>query len=78
MYKVECRKIGIEGEQIKSELVELVKNLPHEFNEIANKAGRITDISDFYATFVEFAIGRYVILITLGPWFSAAGPRQLS
>ena len=58
LYKMECKKIGIEGENVKKELLELVENLPNEFNEIANKVERIEDISDFYAAFVEFTVRR--------------------
>nr|XP_039260361.1 CDK5 regulatory subunit-associated protein 3-like [Styela clava] len=56
LYKVECKKIGITGDHVKNELLDLVKNLPNEFNDIAEKVKEIESISEFYATFVEFTL----------------------
>lgn len=58
LYKEECRKIGIAGEKVGKELIHLVENLPNEFDEIAKQTLEISDVIEFYATFVEFTLGR--------------------
>lgn len=67
LYKVECKKIGISGDHVKKELLELVENLPNEFCEIAKKVEGIESISEFYATFVEFTLGSDQFKETITP-----------
>ncbi|XP_038057970.1 CDK5 regulatory subunit-associated protein 3-like isoform X1 [Patiria miniata] len=57
-YNVECRKLGIKGDKIKSELLEKVKSLPKTFGVIAEKTQSLAPVIEFYQTFVQFTVGR--------------------
>ncbi|XP_064097632.1 CDK5 regulatory subunit-associated protein 3-like [Macrobrachium nipponense] len=55
-YTQMCKKIGIEGEKIKHELVDLLKTLPSELDSIADSAKTLSSARALYADFVSFVV----------------------
>ncbi|XP_022106552.1 CDK5 regulatory subunit-associated protein 3-like [Acanthaster planci] len=56
-YNAECRKLGIKGEKIKSELLAKVKSLPEMLAVITEKSQGLSAVVEFYHAFVQFTIG---------------------
>ncbi|XP_071507330.1 CDK5 regulatory subunit-associated protein 3-like [Diadema antillarum] len=56
-YKQACKQLGIKGEKIRSELLELVSELPKTYQSIEDQARKLTDVLEFYGAFVQFVNG---------------------
>ena len=57
-YASDCKKLGIAGKNVKRELLDLVVELPSDFDAIGKKCKDLLPIIEYYATFVEFSISR--------------------
>ncbi|CAG5131829.1 unnamed protein product [Candidula unifasciata] len=55
-YKASCKQLGIEGNKIKTELAELVKDLPSELRKFAESARTLEDAVQFYDDFTRFVL----------------------
>ncbi|XP_068216129.1 CDK5 regulatory subunit-associated protein 3 [Palaemon carinicauda] len=55
-YAQMCKKIGIEGDKIKHELVDLLKTLPGELDQIAESTKVLSNARALYADFVSFVV----------------------
>ncbi|KAI8767290.1 CDK5 regulatory subunit-associated protein 3 [Biomphalaria glabrata] len=53
-YVAACKQLGIEGKKIKTEMSELVKDLPSELNKFAESAKTLNDAVTFYDKFTDF------------------------
>ncbi|KAH9523867.1 CDK5 regulatory subunit-associated protein 3 [Bulinus truncatus] len=53
-YTAACKQLGIEGKKIKTELAELIKDLPSELNKFADSAKSLGEAVHFYDRFTEF------------------------
>ena len=60
-YSEECLKLGIEGTNVKKELISLVKDLPTEFDDIADACKKLFPAIEYYIAFVKFVLSKYVI-----------------
>jgi len=56
-YSIECGKIGIEGKQVKYELIKLAEHIGVELDEIAVACKQLLPIVEYYMAFVEFTVG---------------------
>uniref|UniRef100_H2Z3G8 Uncharacterized protein n=1 Tax=Ciona savignyi TaxID=51511 RepID=H2Z3G8_CIOSA len=56
-YAEECKKLGIVGTNVQRELMELVRDLPKEFDEIATRCKDLYPVLEYYVAFVEFSLG---------------------
>lgn len=56
-YEAECKKMGIVGKQVKHELLQLVTNLPEEFDKIAANITELNATIQFYSEFTGFSLG---------------------
>jgi len=59
-YKANCLQMGISGNQIKQELVALLKDLPDIFDKVAKSTQQLQEACDFYKDFVSFMLGKSV------------------
>merc|ERR1712080_540702 len=57
-YKASCAQMGILGNNIKQEMVELLKDLPDIFDKVAKSTKHLQDASDFYKEFVAFMLDK--------------------
>lgn len=57
-FRADCRKMGIEGKNIKRELFSLAKCLPQTFEEIARESRNLIPAVDFYTGFVAFILNK--------------------
>ena len=57
-YTEECQKLGIDGTNVKKELISLVKDLPKDFNEIAEDCKEIHTAIEYYKAFVCFILSK--------------------
>ncbi|CAG9763501.1 unnamed protein product [Ceutorhynchus assimilis] len=67
-FNVACEQLGIKGENIKSELLDLLKQLPKIHDEIAEKVKIVKPAIELYAAFNKFLSGQdidFEILPTL-------------
>lgn len=53
-----CKQLGISGNTIKRELVDLIKELPTIYDLVVKKTKTLEDVVEFYEAFVEFTLGR--------------------
>ncbi|KAK3700499.1 hypothetical protein QZH41_015723 [Actinostola sp. cb2023] len=60
-YKTVCDKMGIKGDKIKSELMDLLSELPKIYSDVAQATQKCTDIVDYYTAFVEFVSPSYQV-----------------
>ncbi|XP_065053892.1 CDK5 regulatory subunit-associated protein 3-like [Rhopilema esculentum] len=60
-YYYECKQMGVQGENIKSELLALVDELPVLFESIAEKTKTLEDSVAYYSEFVNFILSRGAI-----------------
>ncbi|XP_054751949.2 CDK5 regulatory subunit-associated protein 3-like [Lytechinus pictus] len=56
-YKQSCKQLGIKGEKIRSELLELVSELPQTYRSIEEQARKLSQVLEFYQAFVQFVNG---------------------
>lgn len=56
-YSQVCKKMGIEGDKIKHELVDLLKTLPEELSVIAVSCKSLREACELYTDFVNFVLG---------------------
>lgn len=59
-YQNECKQLGIEGKNIKAELLSLVSELPFTYEKIASSVTDLHDVYQFYSATREFILGRKV------------------
>jgi len=59
-YRSSCRQLGIKGENIPGELVELMKDLPSVYETITAKCKELVDVKSYYCGFTEYTLGRQV------------------
>lgn len=52
-YKSLCNQMGIQGENIKKELVNLLASLPEMYSEVAERAKKLKEPTEFYRSFVR-------------------------
>ena len=62
-YLDDCKKIGVKGDNIRKELLDLVRELPHDLNLIGEKCKDLLPVIEYYAAFVEFSLSRYHALM---------------
>lgn len=55
-YFASCRQIGIEGKNVKKELLSLMDELPGFLNTVANSAKDLASIRDYYVSFLNFTL----------------------
>ncbi|BFZ06477.1 hypothetical protein BsWGS_09515 [Bradybaena similaris] len=55
-YTASCKQLGIEGNKIKTELAELVQDLPSELRKFAESAKTLEDAVQFYDSFTRFVL----------------------
>ncbi|XP_071942675.1 CDK5 regulatory subunit-associated protein 3-like [Antedon mediterranea] len=55
-FKSSCNKLGIKGEKIKTELTQLVSDLPLIYDKILSKTKKLDKVSEFYEAFVQFTV----------------------
>ncbi|KAK7068949.1 Protein of unknown function (DUF773) [Halocaridina rubra] len=55
-YYQTCKNIGIKGEKIKHELIDLLHTLPEELNTIADSCKNLKEGCQLYADFVSFTV----------------------
>ncbi|XP_071533385.1 CDK5 regulatory subunit-associated protein 3-like isoform X1 [Panulirus ornatus] len=55
-YLESCKQIGIAGDKVKHELVDLVKTLPEEFAKIAESSKSLTIPHQLYSDFMSFTL----------------------
>ena len=53
-----CKQLGIQGLQIKRELVDLVNELPSIYSRIAESVKTLNQAVEFYMEFVKFIFGK--------------------
>ncbi|KAF2347949.1 CDK5 regulatory subunit-associated protein 3 [Trinorchestia longiramus] len=59
-YVRQCKQLGIEGNNVRRELIEQLKELPSELNLIGKDFSELTDAAQFYLSFVAFTCdGKY-------------------
>ncbi|XP_033100530.1 CDK5 regulatory subunit-associated protein 3-like [Anneissia japonica] len=56
-FQTSCKKLGIKGEKIKTELIKLVADLPQIYSKILSKAQKLHKVTEFYEAFVQFTVG---------------------
>ncbi|ELT98163.1 hypothetical protein CAPTEDRAFT_19870 [Capitella teleta] len=56
-YKTSCEQMGIEGNKVRKELLELVKDMPKTYTSIARDAQKLQCARDFYVAFTAFTLG---------------------
>ncbi|KAG8236540.1 hypothetical protein J437_LFUL011317 [Ladona fulva] len=56
-FHSQCKQLGIDGKQIKRELVTSLSELPRILNDNARKAKSLKSAQEFYESFVKFIIG---------------------
>ncbi|XP_048005021.1 CDK5 regulatory subunit-associated protein 3 [Leguminivora glycinivorella] len=56
-FLAQCRQLGIQGDKIKRELVERLKELPEIYEDIGNSLKPIQPGIDLYAAFTKYALG---------------------
>ncbi|XP_078488431.1 CDK5 regulatory subunit-associated protein 3 [Ciona intestinalis] len=56
-YSEECKKVEIVGKNVQRELLELVRDLPKEFDDIAAQCKDLYPVLEYYIAFVEFSLG---------------------
>jgi len=52
-YRKECAQLGIVGDKLKKEIIDLAKNLPVTYEEIAEKAKHLQGACDLYKEFLR-------------------------
>merc|ERR1711937_1109025 len=57
-----CKQIGIQGKDIRQELLQLFGQLPEIFEEIAEKSKLIDDVIEYYREFARFITQRNDLL----------------
>ncbi|XP_076813551.1 CDK5 regulatory subunit-associated protein 3-like [Clavelina lepadiformis] len=55
-YAEGCRKVGVSGTNIRRELLDLVQDLPKEFDDIGLKCRDLLPVLEYYVAFVEFSL----------------------
>lgn len=55
-YYATCKQIGIKGEKVKHELVDLLEELPEEFSKLCKRAQELEDARQLYVDFIEFTL----------------------
>ncbi|GFT60099.1 hypothetical protein NPIL_313531 [Nephila pilipes] len=55
-YLSSCQKIGIEGKNIKKELLSLLDELPGSLNAVATSAKDLTLVRNYYVSFLNFTL----------------------
>lgn len=53
-----CKQLGIQGLQIKRELVDLITELPSIYSRIAESVKTSNQAMEFYTEFVKFIFGK--------------------
>lgn len=53
-YSASCRQLGMEGHKLRSEIVQLLEELPQELKAIAEQAACLSDAVGYYREFVPF------------------------
>ncbi|XP_046846855.1 CDK5 regulatory subunit-associated protein 3-like [Xenia sp. Carnegie-2017] len=53
-YFLICKKMGIQGVNVRQELLLLLKELPDVYDDICRKVANCNDILDYYVAFVDF------------------------
>ncbi|GFN75969.1 Cdk5 regulatory subunit-associated protein 3, partial [Plakobranchus ocellatus] len=56
-YTVSCKKLGIKGDKIKTELASLIKDLPSELHKFAESAKSLEEAVHYYDKFTSFLMG---------------------
>lgn len=56
----ECKKFGVKGDDIRKELLERVRELPHDLDVIGSKCKDLLPVVEYYAAFVDFSLSRYI------------------
>ncbi|ESP02849.1 hypothetical protein LOTGIDRAFT_230360 [Lottia gigantea] len=57
-YEASCKKMGIEGKKIKTELAALVRDLPSELNIIAKECQKLDSTISYYDDFISHIMSR--------------------
>lgn len=55
-YISSCQQIGIEGKNIKKELLSLLDDLPEALNDVAKSVKALTSVRDYYLNFLSFTL----------------------
>jgi len=55
-YYATCKQIGIPGERIKHELIDLLKDLPEEFSKLTKRAQELGNTRQLYLDFIQFTL----------------------
>jgi len=53
-----CKQLGIQGLQIKRELLDLINELPSIYSRIAESVKTLNQAKEFYTEFVKFIFGK--------------------
>jgi CDK5 regulatory subunit-associated protein 3 len=56
-YQSLCQQLGIEGKEIKKELVQLLSGLPHSYKDIAKQTKKISKACNHYKEFAKRTVG---------------------
>jgi len=59
-YRQVCKEMGIIGDDVRKELIQLVDTLPEKFNEISKKVEELNIVSEYYHAFVNFVAQRNI------------------
>ncbi|ENN78335.1 hypothetical protein HUJ04_003940 [Dendroctonus ponderosae] len=64
-FKVACGQLGIKGEKVKSELLDLLNELPQLYEETAEKITIVRSAIELYAAFTKYLSGQDIDCINL-------------
>jgi hypothetical protein len=57
-FQTLCKQLGIQGQNIKSELVSLIAELPAIYSKVADSVKTLAHAVEFYTEFVNFIFGK--------------------
>lgn len=66
-YRQVCKEMGIMGDSVRKELIQLVDTLPEKFDEIATKVKELAVVVEYYHAFVNFVAQREISTTDICP-----------